>query len=461
MKVIVVGAGAAGLAAARALRQRGVEVAVFEKEDAAGGRARGFSREGYVFDLGAQFSARLCTTTLAVCRELGMEGDFIPFDFTAALYRDGRLHPVYAGRDLRGIWRHRRDLARFRGVPWGAHPQLARMGPALIRRSRDFDFESMDPRPVLDLCDLSIADFTLRHGGRKALEWGLQPLTSILTLGEPEEVGAAHILALIFGLSPGLVALRRGIGSLMQAMYESCADSVRLSTPVRRIVLEKGRAVGVETDAGTEEADAVVCAVTATAALRLLPGLPQSVAEPLRTVTYSSTAHFIFALRNRLLPEGWYGVSIPRSEGFIQPGFSDAAGKSPEFAPQGGGLVHSLTYGKRGKELERLEDEELKGMLIRELQAIVPGRMPDEPLMTVVARWPEAICLDPPGQARAIHYLRRDHYRDVPGLFLAGEYMYLVSCVEGALRSGLEAAGAVLSPARGGSSSNAETAVTW
>jgi len=440
MKVIVVGAGAAGLAACHALLERGCEVVVYEKEGEAGGRARGFTRDGYVFDLGAQFSAKLCATTFRFCRELGMEGDIIPFGFTAAVFRDGKLHPLYAGRDLRGLWSHRRELLRFRGIPWKAALQLARMVPAMLLRSKHFDFSSMDPEPVLDLCDVSIAEFTLDRGGREALEWGMQPLTSILTLGEPEEVGAAHILALVFGLSPGLVALRRGIGSLMRAMYESCADRVRLNESVQRIILEKGRAVGVETAGGREEADAVICATTATTALELLPGLPESMAAPLRKVRYSSTVHFIFALRERLLPEGWYGVAIPRSLGFIQPGFSDAAGKSPDFAPPGGGLVHSLTYGRKGRELERLEDEELKRMMIRELQAIVPGRMPDEPLMTVVARWPEAICLDPPGQARAIHYLRKDHYRDVPGLFLAGEYMFLVSCVEGALRSGLEAA---------------------
>lgn len=55
-------------------------------------------------------------------------------------------------------------------------------------------------------------------------------------------------------------------------------------------------------------------------------------------------------------------------------------------------------------------------------------------------RWDEAICLDPPGQARAIHDMRKHNYRDVEGLYLAGEYMYLISCVEGALRSGTEAA---------------------
>lgn len=36
--------------------------------------------------------------------------------------------------------------------------------------------------------------------------------------------------------------------------------------------------------------------------------------------------------------------------------------------------------------------------------------------------------------------MRKYSCRDVKGLYLAGEYMYLISCVEGALRSGVEAA---------------------
>ncbi len=51
-KVIVVGAGFAGLSAATSLAQRGFEVTILEKNDQAGGRARAFSAEGFNFDMG-------------------------------------------------------------------------------------------------------------------------------------------------------------------------------------------------------------------------------------------------------------------------------------------------------------------------------------------------------------------------------------------------------------------------
>lgn len=51
-KVIVIGSGFAGLAAACCLAKDGFEVTVLEKNSTAGGRARQFEAEGFVFDMG-------------------------------------------------------------------------------------------------------------------------------------------------------------------------------------------------------------------------------------------------------------------------------------------------------------------------------------------------------------------------------------------------------------------------
>lgn len=51
-KVIVIGAGFSGLAAACCLAAEGIEVTVLEKHDQAGGRARQLKSEGFTFDMG-------------------------------------------------------------------------------------------------------------------------------------------------------------------------------------------------------------------------------------------------------------------------------------------------------------------------------------------------------------------------------------------------------------------------
>lgn len=187
------------------------------------------------------------------------------------------------------------------------------------------------------------------------------------------------------------------------------------------------------------DADAVICTTTITTARRLIPDLPDTLRKPLEKVACSSCIHFFFALKERLLPDGWYAVTFSRNEGSIQPGFADAGGESPYFAPPGAGLVHSLAWGRRAEVLNEPSLDEIKRMMIKDLQMIVLT-MPDDPYITEAVRWDEAICLDPPGQARAIHNMRKNNYHDVEGLYLAGSYMYPFSCVEGALRSGIEAA---------------------
>lgn len=51
-KVIVIGAGFAGLAAATSLAQAGYEVTILEKNEMPGGRARTFTSDGFLFDMG-------------------------------------------------------------------------------------------------------------------------------------------------------------------------------------------------------------------------------------------------------------------------------------------------------------------------------------------------------------------------------------------------------------------------
>ncbi len=54
MKIIVVGAGLAGLTCAKVLTERGAEVVLFEASDGVGGRVRTDERDGFLLDRGFQ-----------------------------------------------------------------------------------------------------------------------------------------------------------------------------------------------------------------------------------------------------------------------------------------------------------------------------------------------------------------------------------------------------------------------
>ena len=71
--VLIIGAGAAGLIAAKTLHTAGFDVAVCEGRDRIGGRIRTERRGGKTIELGAEFIHGKPQTTLALAREAGIE----------------------------------------------------------------------------------------------------------------------------------------------------------------------------------------------------------------------------------------------------------------------------------------------------------------------------------------------------------------------------------------------------
>jgi len=109
-----VGAGLAGLSAARALVAKGVRVTVFEKSRAPGGRAATRQHEAYHFDHGAQYFTQRDLRTAAQLRDWADRGIVAPWN--------GRI----AARDD-GVWRESRDTV----TRWVAVPGMRTLGVEL------------------------------------------------------------------------------------------------------------------------------------------------------------------------------------------------------------------------------------------------------------------------------------------------------------------------------------------
>jgi oxygen-dependent protoporphyrinogen oxidase len=440
MKVIVAGAGAAGLVATHALRKHGLEVVTLEKSEAPGGRIASSRRPGYILDLGAQFFTRYYETTFDVCRQVGLAEDLVDYHLRAAAWRDGRMYPLELSGDPRVTWRSR----EYQPGGMRVRAQLARLMLFMFSRRKDLAFPGFEDVADLDGC--SLAEFAGRYSRGEVLEYFLQPAASSLSCATPEEMSAADGLSLTWHIMSGVfkrfAALRRGVGSLADALALECGDSIRTATPARRIVIERGAVRGVEADGGFMEADAVVCATTATAALGLMPGLPDSLRLPLEKVRYSSCCHVMFGIENRIAPEGTYAVSVPRASGspVVCVGLDSA--KSPMYAPDGCEMAHCFTFGPAASELNAMSDLQIASRLEGEMHRFFPD-FPRSQAFCEIYRWDEALCSYPPGMYTAIGRMARDNYSDVRGLYLCGEHMRMPGTVEGALRSGVAAARAL------------------
>jgi monoamine oxidase len=90
--VLIIGAGAAGLIAARTLHAAGFDVAVCEARDRIGGRIWTVRKGGTTIELGAEFIHGKPQTTLALARESGIE--LVESSDLRLLHKNGRLCPL-------------------------------------------------------------------------------------------------------------------------------------------------------------------------------------------------------------------------------------------------------------------------------------------------------------------------------------------------------------------------------
>ncbi len=441
LPVIVVGAGCAGLSATYTLQQRGVDVLCLEAQDVAGGRCRTVVEDGYQFTIGAGVTEPQWDTTFKYFAELGLLDRVYPMKkLRFSFKRKGKIHTVNLG----GSWREM--LAAVPGnlrflasaMPAGTLWQTLKVLRAMRRHMRGVDPHHHDFSSLAEISNTSTADFARTHGGDKAHDWVFHPFTATMILARPEDVSVAHPITLL-SLMKGMCSVDGGLGTLTAHLYEAVRDKVRLATPVQRIVIEAGEVRGVQTAEGFIPAAHVICAVDAVQARQLIPELPDTMRRALETCHYSSTYYYQFGLDQHFLPDDveFHVHVTPACEDTIL-SWTAKGSRPGEKA-----VMIVATRGWRDAELDAMSEEARRRLVIDEMQKIYPA-FPSEPPKTKLFRWKRAVNLESPGQFTAIQDLLANHYGDVPGLYLAGEYLFLIACTEGALRTGKEAAERVL-----------------
>ena len=399
MKVVVIGAGPAGLSAAYALRKHGIDFVVLEAADHAGGRIAVEEVDGCRIDTGAQVLTAAFDAALRLCDELAVP--VRACTRRAGIWSRGGLRVL----DQHDTWRNLRTLLAFKLLPPRSLWQFVRLGLRLRRHAADLSFS--DPSRALALdADASIADWIRINAGPEMLEGLAGTSIRALTLAQPEAVGAAYGMTLLWGLTFEPIELltpERGIGQFTQALIDAVADRIRLSTKVERVVVRDGAVAGVQTDNGFVDADAVICATTATEARRLLPDLPAGIDRALGQVTYSSNCRVVFGVDRPVVPDRCYFVALPRREGSFLVHYSDAAAKSPGVVASGG-LIHAESTSDHAEALSALSDADLCRRFLAEIRRYSPA-MP-EPRFARVYRWKEAVCLMPGGALTALARVR-------------------------------------------------------
>ena len=270
-RVVIVGGGFAGLSAAYTLMKRGITPLLLEAQERVGGRGKGERVDGFSLDMGAFVFTYTYDTAFRICEELGLP--LVPSTMKFGHHRNGRWVTTTPEQSLWNFVRHLRTAFTMGFLSPSGMRSSYKVMRQIHRQSAYMSFAGDSPLAEID-DDESFGDYLKRLGVPDDLQLTLRgPLEMIL--GDPLPAGQALMRAYIGEtmLHSGRVYMpERGIGSLSEALATACSDAIRVSTPVRRIVVSDGSVTGVVVDGETIEADAVICAVPGTKVPDLIPG---------------------------------------------------------------------------------------------------------------------------------------------------------------------------------------------
>ena len=255
LDVVIIGAGLAGLTAARDLRLAGCEsFVVLEARDRVGGRTLNHELgNGYISEAGGQWIGPGQTAVADLARELNIE-TFTTYykGETVIIAGDGRvamdLHGTF-GTDMQ-IAGKLDELAR--GVPSGAPWKAAN---------------------AAELDKLSVGDWLLKQNVSVQDRVGWDTSTTLSGGTFPAKMGLLHFLSMINSANSRYEQLdsikdsaqeTRFVGGsqiLSQKMAEALGDKVRLKTPVRSISGWDQPVVTLHTDQGLVRAKRVIMAI--------------------------------------------------------------------------------------------------------------------------------------------------------------------------------------------------------
>jgi len=300
LKVGIVGGGIAGLSAAYELSKGGHQVSVFESNPELGGQLATFEVGGGRVE---KYYHHIFSTDYDIIRlidELGLSQSLEWLESRVGFFCGGKVYDFVTPM----------DLLKFSPVSLVDRVRLGVVGLCLRRYSNWRNFEGVTAQ-----------DWIIRYAGKRNYEvvWG--PLLKGKFGDRAREVGMVWFWGKIHqrfasrtkGAKERLGYLKGSFGLVVDRVAQEirAAGGAIYHQPVSRIVVEKGRVVGLEAGSQFYPFDAIVATVPSPALPDLAPDLPEPYAAKLRQVRYQSALCLVLILKRSLSPIYWLNISDP------------------------------------------------------------------------------------------------------------------------------------------------------
>ncbi|MEV1026420.1 protoporphyrinogen oxidase [Streptomyces sp. NPDC050264] len=439
--VVIVGGGVAGLSAAFHLRNEPVRVTVLEGSSRTGGKLSVSEVAGVPVDEGAESLYANRRKTTGLIKDAGLGDRIMSAGVTAsAIWTRGEIR--------------RQPDRQFMGVPCDMD-DLGRSGvlsaAGLDRARQDLVLPSSDRAG-----DVSVAQYVGGRFGQEVVDRLVDPFLAGVFSGRAEDLSFEATLTPLARSSARHVSLADAAGALVPHLPEGAAPpsvsvatlaggfgslppvlvrevlaaapdaTVRTDAPVSGLARgANGWRVTVGSGAAAEEidADAVVVAVPAGPAARLLDGVAGtgSAVSALTDVPYSSVAMVTLAYPRTAFPGGLSGrgyaaYRVPAVEGKAVKEVTFTTVKWPHLA--GEVDIVRCSLGRLGEEhLLQRDDADLVALATAELADATGVSGP--PVATRVSRWADALPQYTVGHLARVETIR-GAVAEQPGLAVCG-----------------------------------------
>ena len=356
-QVVVIGAGIGGLGAATWLRRLGRKVQVLEASSRPGGRMQTLERRGDRVDVGAQFFHSNYRHCLELIQAAGLAGSRTPIPGqTQYRFADGSSYR----------FGHKARILRPLGL--SGHLQLLRFLLRYLVFGRRFPMYQIS-REIPEYDDRMLSEVV--PPGR-FLDFLARPVCWGETQCGPEDTSVYHFIhQLRLTTMTDFFGLRDGVASLCKRLAQQL--EVRYETPVRSLLTERGRVVGVELEDGSGlGARHVIVATPPQAAARLLPDPFDEARSFLERFDYLRIPIPVFFLDRPLRPDVWSYFSDPREDRPFMLALDQAA-KIPAMVPSGRGLLTVWPHYPAMDALMARSDDEVLRTALDDLEYILPG----------------------------------------------------------------------------------------
>jgi oxygen-dependent protoporphyrinogen oxidase len=440
-KIIIIGGGIAGLAAAYRIQRKissgtPLECSLLEGGDQFGGKIATERSEGFIVERGPDSFISQKPAAIQLCEQLGIADHLVGTNAgtpSTYVYTGGKLVSMPDGLSL---------MIPTKFLPFALTPLFSWAGK--IRMA----FDLVIPKKV-DESDESLASFIRRRMGEEALRKMAEPMLAGIYASDPEtmSIGSTFPMfveterkyrSLIIGMlarkkamllnakkRPAnnytlFMTLKEGLGEMVEAIIKKSPDiQFQSGARVESISGKEGDWCVKLEGGGENKADALILATPGHITARLLQPVAPNAAEILKQIKYVSTATVTLAYKRKGFSHALdgFGFVVPKCEGRSILACTWTSSKFPHRAPEGYVMLRCYLGGALQEDIAEKDEQTLATLVRQDLKEIMG--IEEEPVFCKVFHNRKSNVQYHVNHSRHIDSIMKD-LKNFPGLFLAG-----------------------------------------